>query len=335
MKRSAITGRATILATGSYVPQRIVTNDEIARCAPTTDRWVRENLGINERRIASDGQVTSDLASLAAMRALENAQLAAEDVDLIIVATATPDRLAPSTACILQEKIGAHRAAAFDIAAVCSGFLYALTLARSLVEAGHHRYVLVVGADTFSRITDWTRRDAVFFGDGAGAVIVGPCADGGIIHARLFADGRGQSAFTVPAGGSELPAHDCDRGDTRCFFQMDTKAVFETATTVLPEAISQVLVETGFSVEDVNLIVPHQPGIRILKRTAEALGVPLERIAMNMDRYANTAGATIPLLLDEVHAAGRVKSGDLVLLAAVGSGWTWGALLLRWNTSQD
>jgi 3-oxoacyl-[acyl-carrier-protein] synthase-3 len=322
---------ATIIATGSYVPERVVTNEELGKTVPTTDQWVRDNLGIHERRVAAAHEATSDLAAAAARQALGRAGIGPEDVDLIIVATATPDRLAPSTACIVQDKIGAYNAAAFDLAAVCSGFLYALTLARPLVESDQYRHVLVIGADTFSRITDWRRRDCVFFGDGAGAVVVSGGTEPGIIHSRIFADGRGREGFTVPGGGSETPAHAFGQEDTRAYFAMNTREVFEAATTVLPRAIERVLSESQLTLSDVDIIVPHQPGIRILQKTAEVLGVPVSKIAMNMSRYANTAGATIPLLLDEVHTAGRIRNGDLVLMAAVGSGWTWGALVMRWN----
>lgn len=324
-------GCATILATGSYVPERVVTNAELEKAAPTTDKWVRENLGIHERRIAAPNQSTSDLAAAAANRALAKAGMNPGDVDLIIVATATPDRLSPSTACIVQDKIRAYNAAAFDIAAVCSGFLYALTIAQPLVESGQYRNALVIGADTFSRITNWSRRDCVFFGDGAGAVVVTATDAPGIIHSRIFADGRGRTAFTVPGGGSELPSHACAENDSRAYFEMNTRAVFDTATTVLPRAIERVLEEAEVPVSNIDLIVPHQPGVRILQKTAELLNIPVEKIAMNMNRYANTAGATIPLLLDEVCVSGQLRNGDLVLMAAVGSGWTWGALLMRWN----
>lgn len=321
----------TIVATGSYVPERVVTNQELEGAAPTTDRWVRDNLGIHERRVAARGQHTSDLAAMAAKNALSRAGILPDEIDLIIVATATPDRLAPSTACIVQDKIGAYNAVAFDIAAVCSGFLYALTVAQPLVESGQYRCAVVIGADTFSRITNWTRRDCVFFGDGAGAAVLAATDEPGIIHSRLYADGRGRAGFTVPAGGSELPAHACVPGDSRAYFEMDSRAVFDTATTVLPKAILRVLSEAGHSMRDVDLIVPHQPGIRILTKTAETLGVPVEKVAMNMSRFANTAGATIPLLLDSLLTEGRIRNGNLIVLAAVGSGWTWGAMLMRWN----
>lgn len=324
--------RATIMATGSYVPDRVITNAELEGTAPTTDKWVRDNLGILERRVAAPEQSTSDLATAAARSALEQAGITPDDVDLIIVATATPDRLAPSTACIVQDKLGAYNAAAFDIGAVCSGFLYALTVAQPLVECGRYRYALIIGADTFSRITDWTRRDCVFFGDGAGAVVLTAANAPGIIHSRIFADGRGRAGFTVPGGGSEIPAHTCGPNDSRAYFEMNAREVFNAATTVLPRAIERVLAEAGFTMADVDIIVPHQPGIRILHKTAEVLGVPVEKIAMNMSKYANTAGGTVPILLDEVARSGRIRNGDLVLMAAVGSGWTWGALLMRWNT---
>ncbi|MDZ4122450.1 MAG: beta-ketoacyl-ACP synthase III, partial [Candidatus Cloacimonadaceae bacterium] len=300
--------------------------------SPTTASWVEENLGIKERRIANPDQTTSDLASQAAIRAMENAGIKPEDIDLIIVATATPDRLAPSTAAIVQDKIQAYNSVAFDIAAVCSGFLFGVSTAAQFIATGVYNTALVIGADTFSKIIDWNRRDCVFFGDGAGAAVLSHTdSDKGFLAFRLYTDGRGKWNFTIPGGGSEFPmSHEhVDAGHR--YFQMVGRSVYETAIKVLPKAINQVLHDTGLSIDDVDYMIPHQPSIRILKDTADIIGLPFEKVMTNMDRYANTSGGTIPILLDEVNRSGKLKPGSLILFAAVGSGWTYGASLIRWS----
>jgi 3-oxoacyl-[acyl-carrier-protein] synthase-3 len=308
-----------IVGTGSAVPDRVVPNAELVERGHSNDIWIRENLGIAERRIAAPGQFTSDLAAEAARRAMEDAGIAPDDVDAIIVATATPDRSAPSTACIVQHKLGiTNRCPAFDLSAVCSGFLYALSVGSQFIQSGIYTNVLVIGADTFSRITDWDRRDCVFFGDGAGAVVLKRVkTEDGFFCFELFADGSGQDNFTVHPG------------DTT--FTMNPKAVYETGTTVLPATLKDILSRHQLQPMDISHLIPHQPSVRVLRKTAESLGIPIERVCMNMDRYANTAGATVPLLLDEAVRSGRIKDGDLVAFAAVGSGWTWGAALYRWR----
>ena len=320
-----------ISGTGSYVPKRVVTNEYLEGLVSTNAKWIESPQGIRERRVAADGEATSDLAANAARNALLNAKIRAEDIDLLIVATSTPDRLAPSTACIVQEKIGAFNAAAFDLAAVCSGFLYAMSVAAQFIAAGTYNNVLVIGADTFSRITDWTRRDCVFFGDGAGAAIMTHADDGeGFISLRLFADGRGKLAWTIPAGGSERPATKETVEAQQHYFQMDGREVFNTAVTVLPKAILEVLSDANLTVDDVKCVIPHQPSIGILKETARILRMDFSKFHTNMDRYANTSGGTIPILLDEVNRSGLLQKNDVVLFAAVGSGWTWGAAIMKW-----
>lgn len=321
-----------IVGTGSYAPKQIITNQDLAdKFTSTTAEWIFDNLGIKERHIAGANEFTSDLAFEAARKALENASLKPEQLDLIIVATATPDRLAPSTACIVQEKLGAKNAAAFDINAVCSGFLYAFAIGSQFIAAGMYRNVMVIGADTFSKITNWEDRSCVFFGDGAGATILSNAGkDEGLISVDLYADGTGKFNFTVPAGGSEMPSTLNTVNEGLHYFQMNGKAVYETATRVLPEAINNVLKRSNLNISDVDYLIPHQPSIRILKKTAEILGLPFEKVKTNMDRYANTSGGTIPILLDEVNRSGDLKRGDTIVLAAVGSGWTWGAAVLKW-----
>lgn len=321
-----------IIGTGSYTPSKIITNEILAETLSTTPQWIEENLGIKERRVAREDEFTSDLAANAAKKAIENAGLKKEDIDLIIVATATPDRLAPSTAAIVQDKIEAYNAVAFDISAVCSGFLYAMSVASQFIASGVYDNVLVIGADTFSKITDWTRRDAVFFGDGSGAAVLSHADEKeGFLAFRLYTNGRGKWNFTIPAGGSEIPATQDTVKDKLHYFQMNGRAVYETATEVLPIAISQVLKDTGLTIDDIDLMVPHQPSIKILQKTAEIIGLPFDKVMTNMDKYANTSGGTIPILLDELNRAGKIKKGDVLLFAAVGSGWTYGASIIKWN----
>ncbi|MGL5257096.1 MAG: beta-ketoacyl-ACP synthase III [Proteocatella sp.] len=322
-----------IIGTGSYAPEKIYTNEYISTFVDTNDAWIFENVGIKSRHIASENETTSDLAYGAAINALENAKLHKDDIDLIIVATATPDRKAPSTAAILQDKLKAYNAVAFDISAVCSGFLYAMSVATQFIAAGVYDNVLVIGADTFSKITDWTRRDCVFFGDGAGAAILTHASENeGFMSFKLYTDSSQRKfGFTIPGGGSEFPLTKENIDEKLQYFQMDGKAVYESATVVLPKAINQVLSDSGLSIGDIDLMIPHQPSIRILKRTAEIIGLPFEKVMTNMQTYANTSGGTIPILLDEVNRKGKLKKGTTVLFAAVGSGWTYGAAILRWS----
>ena len=293
-------------------------NESIVSGLPTSSAWVEENLGVKERRVAAEDEFTSDLAARAGLAAIANAGLDKSDIDLIIVATATPDRKCPSVACIAQVKMGiSNNCPAFDLAAVCSGFLYGLTVAAQFIEGGAYDHVLVIGADTFSKITDWKHRNCVFFGDGAGAVVVGRAPQReGFFSSLLFADGTGMDHFTVFPGD-----------DT---FTMNAKAVYEAATIVLPQAIQALLCMHRLELKDVSMIIPHQPSIRVLKKTAEVLSVPFSFVQTNLECHANTAGATIPLLLDQLNQKGLLSRGELVLFAAVGSGWTWGASLYRW-----
>lgn len=320
-----------IIGTGSYLPEKVFTNEYLETILPTNSIWIYQNLGIKERRIAQEKEATSDLAWKAGKKAIENADLSKDDIDLIIVATSTPDRLAPSTACIVQEKLHAYNAVAFDISAVCSGFLFGMSVASQYIASGVYENILVIGADTFSKITDWNRRDAVFFGDGAGAAVLSHSnVNGGFLAYRLYSDGRGKNNFTIPAGGSELPSSHETLDQGLNYFQMNGRAVYEVGTQVLPFAINQVLDDTGLSIEEISYMIPHQPSIKILQKTAEIIGLPFEKVMTNMDKYANTSGGTIPILLDEVNRSGKIKKGNYILFAAVGSGWTYGASIIRW-----
>lgn len=331
MAQETFVRRVRITGTGSYAPGRVVTNAELAGRVDTSDEWVRSRLGIAERRIAAPGERTSDLAAEAGRRALENAGVEASELDMIIVATATPDRLAPATAPRVQHALGARNAAAFDVNAVCAGFVYGLTVGAQFVGTGMSHKVLVIGADTFSRITDWSRRDCVFFGDGAGAAVLSHTGDdAGFLCSRLYADGSGYEAFTVPAGGSETPASPETVSSGLHFYRMDGHIVYETAVEVIPQALRSVLSVSGLLPRDVDHVIPHQPSIRILEESARRLDIPFERFHTNMDRYANTSSATIPLLLDEVNRKGLILPGQIVGFVAVGAGWAWGASILRW-----
>jgi 3-oxoacyl-[acyl-carrier-protein] synthase-3 len=321
-----------IRGTGSHLPPTIVTNEDLERSVSTHAAWIESTLGIRERRIATPDETTSDLAAHAAESCLENAGMDADELDMIVVATATPDRLAPSTACIVQDKIGAANAASFDVSAVCSGFLYALVVGSQFVATGASTNELVIGADTFSRITDWSDRSCVFFGDGAGAALLSPCAEGfGILAHELSADGSGKWNFTVPAGGCELPACAETVTSGKHTWVMNGRAVFDTAAVVLPRAVHAVLKDADVAVKDIDIMLPHQPSVRLLRQIAQDVGIDFSRVVTNMHRYGNTAAASVAIALDETNRAGDLSEGAIVVLAAVGSGWTWGATVLRWT----
>ena len=319
--------KVKITGTGSYVPPTIYSNEKIKSICPDTNPdWTYNTLGIKERHITTT-ECTSDLAVEAARRAMDDSGI--YEPDFLMVATATPDRIAPSTACILQHKLGL-KCPAFDMNAVCSGFLYGMEIARQFIESGNYKNILVIGADNFSKITDWNRRDCVFFGDGAGAAMLSASPEEGFIHAKLYANGQGAEAWTVPAGGSEMPSSSETVAARLHYYFMHGRMVYDTATTELPKAIKETLGEAGLNLNDINHVIPHQPSIGILKETAKRLNIPFEKFHTNMDRYANTSAATIPILLDEVKRGNKIKKNEIVLFAAMGSGWTWGASLYRW-----
>lgn len=318
-----------IKGTGSYAPSNVVKNSYFESVG-SSDEWIFSKLGIRERRISID-EATSDLAYKAGLIAIEDAGLTVEDIDLIIVATTTPDRTSPSCACFVQDKLNAVHAVAFDISAVCSGALFTMATAVQFVKTGMYKNVLVIGADTFSTIIDWERRDSVFFGDGAGAMVLSATTeDKGFIDFALHSDGKGKEHFTVPAGGSSKPASIETVNNREHYFQMNGKAVYDTATKVVPKNIMEILNRNNFSIDDVAFLLPHQPSIRILQEIAEKVNLPFEKVKTNMDRYANTSGGTVPIILDEVHKNNEFKKGDILLFAAVGAGWTWGTALYKW-----
>lgn len=326
--------RAGILGVGSYVPPQVVTNDELATRIDTTDEWIRSRTGIRARRVAAPDVATSDLAFEAAERALEDAGLGAKDLDLIIVATSTPDYPGsfPSTATVLQQRLGARQAAAFDLGAVCAGFSYALHVAAQLVRTGASSRVLVVGAETLSRITNWEDRStAVLFGDGAGAVVLGEVSKGGYLGGILGADGSGGPLLNVAAGGSRTPlTPSCIEARQNTIFQ-NGREVYKFAVTIMGEAAAQAVESVGLQTADVDLFIPHQANIRIIEKAAERMGLPMEKVFVNLNKYGNTSAASIPLALDEAVKSGRVPAGALVVLVGFGAGLTWGANVLRWS----
>jgi 3-oxoacyl-[acyl-carrier-protein] synthase-3 len=330
--------RVQIAALATYVPPRVLTNADLEKMVETSDEWIVQRTGIKERHIVEPGVATSDLAKEAALAAIAEAGLTPNDIELIIVGTTTPDTIFPSTACRVQHKIGASRAWGFDLGAACSGFTYALTTAAQMVATGAHRHALVIGADVMSSIIDYRdRATCVLFGDGAGAVIVSPVnasatdRDLGIIDFAHEIDGSGGQALCMPAGGSLRPASHETVDQRLHYVKQDGQTVFRFAVRKTEEISRRLLDKHGLTPADLDLFVSHQASRRIIEPAAARLGLAAEKVVINIDRYGNTTGATIPLALNEARAAGRLKKGDLVLLASVGAGFTVGAVLLRWS----
>ncbi|MEO9135122.1 MAG: beta-ketoacyl-ACP synthase III [Casimicrobiaceae bacterium] len=314
-----------IAGTGRYLPQRILTNHELAERVATSDEWIRTRTGIRQRHIAADGEQTSDLALSASREALAAASIAPADVDLIVVATTTPDVVFPSTACILQAKLGARGGAAFDVQAVCSGFVYALAIADRMVAGGLARNALVVGAEIYSRILDWNDRGTcVLFGDGAGAVVLLPSVEPGIISAHLHADGHYKDILCVPGQVNSGVVTGTP------FVHMDGHAVFKFAVKVLAEVVHEALAANRKTIADIDWLIPHQANIRITDATARKLGLSQEKVISTVDLHANTSAASIPLALDVAVRDGRIRAGAHVMLVGVGGGFTWGSVFVRW-----
>jgi 3-oxoacyl-[acyl-carrier-protein] synthase III len=311
-----------IVGTGSYLPARAMDNQEFAARLDTSDAWIRERTGIARRHIADETQGSSDLALLASRQALEAAGLQAADVDLIVVATSTPDYVFPSTACLLQDKLGVKGCAAFDLQAVCSGFVYALATADSFIRSGQHKKALVVGAEVFSRILDWEDRGTcVLFGDGAGAVVLAADSRPGIHASVLHADGSQSGMLSVPGNVSR------GRIVGSPYLQMNGQGVFKFAVKVLEEVARETLAKAGLTVDDVDWLIPHQANVRILEATARKLALPQEKLVITVDHHGNTSAASVPLALDEFVRAGRIRPGHRILMQGVGGGFTWGASL--------
>ncbi len=320
-----------ITGTGHYVPERILTNFDLEKMVETSDEWITTRTGIRERRIVAPEQACSDLATIAAERAMEAAGVTAADLDGIFMGTVSGDMPFPATATLVQERIGATNAAALDVSAACSGFVYGVCLANSMISSGAMNRVLVIGAEVLSKIVDWTdRATCVLFGDGAGAAIMEACALGeGILSTQMKSDGSLADLLCIPGGGSRMPFSSRIAEDRLHFIKMKGDGVFKFAVRAMADAARGVLDDAGYSMDDVKLVIPHQANIRIIDAVCERLEVPKERMVVNLDRLGNTSSATIPIAYDEAVRSGRLQAGDLVLLTAFGGGFTWGAVLLR------
>lgn len=324
--------RARITGTGSCVPEKVLTNRDLEKIVDTSDEWIVARTGIRERRVAAEGQNTSDLAVEASRKALEMAGVSPDELDLIVVGTITGDLAWPATACLVQTALGAHKAYAFDISAACSGFVYSLDAAFKQILSGAATKALVIGAEVLTRIIDWQDRNTcVLFGDGAGAVVL-EASEGetGILSTHLHSDGRYWELLYQPGFGSRYPASEQGLADRLPFLKMQGNEVFKVAVRSLTEVAQEALQANSMQPEDVDLFIPHQANIRILDSTAKRLGLKPEQVYINVDKFGNTSAATIPIALDEVNRAGRLKTGDLILLDAFGGGFTWGSALLRW-----
>ena len=320
-----------IIGTGYYVPNMTWTNHDLAKMVDTTDEWIFTKTGIKERRIADPCEATSDLALYACLDALKDADLRADEIDLIVLATSSPDMLQPSTAAILQGKLGAFNAAAFDVSAVCAGFIFAVTVAAGMMRGLGYKNVLVVGAETYSRIMDWKDRNTcVFFGDGAGAIILSEAGEEGFIDSFIMNNGRGWDVIKFPAGGSRIPAtrESVDKGLHA--FTMQGKNVWDFAIRVFPESIRTVINKSGYKIEDIDWVISHQANINIIKTSLDILGIPFEKTFTTIRNYGNTSGASVPITLAEAAKKNLFKEGDLIAMVGFGGGLSWGAALFKW-----
>ena len=327
---------SSIIGTGSYMPEKVLTNDDLSKIVDTSDEWITTRTGIRERRIAAEDQATSDLAAEAARRALADAGVAPEEVNLIVVATVTPDMFFPSTACFVQKKIGASNAVCFDIIAACSGFRYALQVARHFINTGNRTTALVIGAEKLSSLINWQDRNTcVLFGDGAGAVVIRRAeeetdAPGRVLSTVMGSDGNLADLLKVPGGGSACPITAENALSRPNTIHMEGRETFKHAVTRMCQASEQALEMAGLKKEDITLIIPHQANLRIIQAIADRLGLPHDKAFINLDKYGNTSAATIPVALDEANKAGRLKRGDILLLVAFGGGFTWASSVVRW-----
>lgn len=324
--------RARIVGTGSAVPSKVLTNFDLEKMVDTSDEWITTRTGIKERHIAVDGEYTSTFATLAAERALEMAGVDAADIDLLIVATITPDFPFPATACVVQSNLKATKAAAYDLSAACSGFIYALAQANNAIMSGSARKALVIGAEVLSRIIDWTDRNTcLLFGDGAGAVVLEACDDGrGVLSTHLHSDGSYWELLYQPGCGSRNPAVQKTLDDRLTYLMMQGNEVFKLAVRAMEDAALEALEANGLTASDISLFIPHQANRRIIDAIGKRLGLAGEQVYVNLDRFGNTSAASIPLALDEAHRTGRIKPDDVVVFDAFGGGLTWGAALVRW-----
>lgn len=324
--------KAGILGVGSYLPNKIVGNHYFESIMDTSDEWIKTRTGISERRIANENEVTSDLATKAALKAIECANLKPQDIDLIIVATATPDMTFPSTACIVQDNIGSNNAAAFDISAACSGFIYAMTIAKQFVENKVYKNVVVIGAETLSRVLDYSDRStAILFGDGAGAVVVGNVEHGGILSTYLGSDGSGGDYLNIPAGGSKLPATQQTIDNRLHTIKMAGNDVYKFAVRIMSEASIKALEQANLNTSDIDCLIPHQANIRIIEASAKRLKLGMDKVYINLNKYGNMSAASVPVALDEAYREGKINKGDNIVLVGFGGGLTWGSSVINWS----
>lgn len=321
-----------VIGTGSFLPDQIVTNDDLAKKVDTSDEWIVSRTGIKERRFAKDSVSTSDLAYEAGKKAIEDAGLMPDDIDLIILATLTPDMILPSTACFVQEKLKAVNAAAFDVSAACSGFLYGLTIATQMIKAGANKNVLVIGAEAMSKVLDMEDRNTcVLFGDGAGAVVMSEVKDGhGVLATDLGADGTGAMALNIPAGGSRNPATKITVDEKMHYLRMEGSSVFKFAVRAMISSSKRVIDKAKLTLEDIDYLVPHQANIRIIETSAKKMNLSMDKVKVNLDRYGNVSAGSIPIALDEAVKEGEITEGDHVVLVGFGGGLTWGSCLIKW-----
>ncbi|MFN0063330.1 MAG: beta-ketoacyl-ACP synthase III [Myxococcaceae bacterium] len=325
--------RTQIIGTGSYAPEKVVTNHDIEKLVDTSDAWIVERTGIRERRMAAPDELTSDMAAKAALRAMEMAHVSPEDVDLIVVGTVSPDMPMPSCATFVQAKLGAHRAFAFDVSAACAGSIYGMSIADQYIRTGNAKVALVIGVELLTRIIDWTDRNTcVLFGDAAGAMLLGRSTEPerGILSTHLHSDGRSAEILTIPGGGSKSPVsvEMIERNEHKV--HMSGREIYKFAARTLPQAFLEALHANGVGISDVKHIIAHQANQRIIESVMERLGVPIERCWLNISRYGNTSSASLPFSLDEANRAGKLKKGDLIAMAAIGAGMAWGSALVRW-----
>jgi len=323
---------AKIAGTGSCLPEKVLTNFDLEKMVDTSDQWIVTRTGIRERRIIDADQSASDLGSKAAENAIEMAGIDPEDIDLIIVSTVTPDMIFPSTACIIQKKIGAKNAAAFDIEAACTGFIYAMAIGSQFIETGFYKNVLIVSVDILSKITDWEDRNTcVLFGDGAGAALLTASSEPGILTSYIKSDGNGDKYLFVPAGGSRMPASQETISNRLHYTNMEGTEVFKFAVRALPAAVNSALEKCSMTVEDIDWLIPHQANVRIIESAAKKLGISMEKTIMTIEKYGNTSSSSIPIAIDEHVRANKIKKGDVLALVGFGGGLTWGASIIKWT----
>jgi 3-oxoacyl-[acyl-carrier-protein] synthase-3 len=322
----------SIVGTGSYVPEKILTNDDLSRIVDTSDEWITTRTGIKERRIAAEGEQTSDMATKAALKALEQAKISPEEIDLILVATATPDMLFPATACFVQKKIGASKAACLDISAACAGFLFGIEIAQQFITSHTHDVVLVIGAEKLTSITNWTDRNTcVLFGDGAGAAVLRHRGSThGVVSTHIGSDGQFTDILFMPGGGSRCPITKENADMHLATIHMLGKEVYKQAVIAMLDASRKALAKAGLSIDDISCVIPHQANLRIIEGIADRLKIPIEKFYVNLDKYGNTSAAAVAIALDEANRSGRIKHGDFILMVVFGGGLTWASTVIEW-----